>query len=233
MTKFISILIPLYNGIEFLQESLTSIVLQSYPHWEVIIGINGHPPNSIIHQQAHTILNNFQEFSHKIKIIHYETHGKSATLNQMVNDSSFPYIAILDVDDIWTDDKLESQIPFLDDYHVVGSHCRYFGDYHTCPNIPFGNLNDFNFLSVNPIINSSAILRKEDAFWNTEELTGLEDYDLWLNLFYLKKRKFYNIPKILCLHRIHQQSAFNNNNHLYLDNLKKKWISILVDLHLQ
>jgi len=232
MSKFISILIPLYNGIEFLHESLSSVINQSYPHWEVIIGINGHPPDSPVMQQASSIISLYPDFTHKIKLIHYETHGKSATLNKMVDDSSYSYIAILDVDDIWTPDKLETQIPFLDKYHVVGSHCRYFGNSNQLPNIPFGNLKNFNFLSVNPIINSSVIIRKEDAYWNIDEINIIEDYDLWLNLFYLKKRKFFNIDKILCLHRIHSQSAFNNSNHQYRDNLIKKWVSILVDANL-
>ena len=48
----ISILIPLYNGIEFLETSISSIKNQTYPHWEVIIGINGHQQESEIFKEA-------------------------------------------------------------------------------------------------------------------------------------------------------------------------------------
>ena len=42
----ISILMPIYNGIEFINESVSSIILQTFGEWELIIGINGHPENS-------------------------------------------------------------------------------------------------------------------------------------------------------------------------------------------
>ena len=38
----ITILLPLYNGIEYLNDSLSSIKSQTYNNWELIIGINGH-----------------------------------------------------------------------------------------------------------------------------------------------------------------------------------------------
>ena len=40
----ITILMPIYNGIEFIEESVKSIIKQTYTEWELIIGINGHLP---------------------------------------------------------------------------------------------------------------------------------------------------------------------------------------------
>ena len=48
----VSILIPLYNGVEFLNEAIISIRNQTYQNWEVIIGINGHPKSSDVYFQA-------------------------------------------------------------------------------------------------------------------------------------------------------------------------------------
>ena len=39
----ISILLPIYNGIEFIEESIYSILQQEYTDWELLIGINGYP----------------------------------------------------------------------------------------------------------------------------------------------------------------------------------------------
>ncbi len=54
----ISILIPIYNGIEFIEQSIGSVLTQTYKDWEIIIGINGHEPNSLTYQIAnkYTIL---------------------------------------------------------------------------------------------------------------------------------------------------------------------------------
>ena len=52
MSKSISILIPIYNGVEYLDQSLSSIIRQTYKDWEVIIGINGVSSNSIVEEKA-------------------------------------------------------------------------------------------------------------------------------------------------------------------------------------
>lgn len=218
---YISILIPLYNGIEFLEQSLSSVISQTYKNWEVIIGINGHEPNSLIEKTAIAIVDKYNYDN--IKVIYYDTKGKSLTLNKMVTDCKYDYVAILDVDDIWLPEKLELQIRYLSNYDVAGTHCQYFGDVSHCPIIPFGDLSNFNFLFYNPIVNSSAIIKKELAIWKNVEI---EDYNLWLELFINGKKKFFNLNKILCLHRIHKGSYFNTraDNDKYVMELKAKFI---------
>ena len=53
----ITVFIPLYNGVEFLKESLSSVVNQTYEKWEVIIGVNGHGIGSDVEKQAIDIMN--------------------------------------------------------------------------------------------------------------------------------------------------------------------------------
>ena len=48
----ITILMPVYNGIEFIDQSVSSILCQKYQNWELIIGINGYNENSIQYQNA-------------------------------------------------------------------------------------------------------------------------------------------------------------------------------------
>lgn len=218
----ISVLIPLYNGIEFLEESLSSVVCQTYEKWEVIIGINGHEIGSEVEKKAMNIADKYDKFKYRIRVIFYNTKGKSNTMNSMVVDAIYDYIAILDVDDIWMPDKLENQVPYLKEYDVVGTKCEYFGMMRGYPNVQGGDLKDVNFLISNPIINCSVIIRKSDARWDDDIL---DDYDMWLRLNH-EKKKFYNVNKILCKHRIHNNSAFNGINSMYIADLKKKWKEI-------
>jgi glycosyltransferase involved in cell wall biosynthesis len=209
----ISILIPLYNGIEYLDECISSINMQSYQNFEVIIGINGHDKNSDIYNQALIYAND------KIKINEYifekDNAGyinyKSVTLNMMVNDVKYDYICILDVDDVWLGDKLKKQVDIIENndcFDVIGTKCRYFGDCCNIPDIPKGNITEFDFIKVNPIINSSVLIKKEHCQWRTD--TPLEDYAMWLELR-KNNKKIYNIDEILVLHRIHEDSYFNPN----------------------
>lgn len=204
----ISILIPLHNGVEFISESVGSVLNQTYEEWELLIGVNGHPENSPVYQTAKNYEND------KIKVLDlFNCKGKSNTLNEMIKYCKYDYVALLDVDDVWHPQKLEQQILYLGHYDVIGTLCQYFGDLTgIVPKIPTNDISSYNFGLMNPIINSSAIIRKCYCYWNPE--WDIEDYELWLRLR-KKECHFYNIPNVLVYHRIHQQSAFNskgNNN---------------------
>ena len=200
----ISILIPIYNGVEFICESVSSVLRQTYGEWELIIGINGHPKDSSVYK----IAKEYEKMTDKIRVLDlYEIKGKSNALNEMIKHCSFNYVALLDVDDIWHEQKLELQAQMLNKFDVIGSNCVWFGDRPgIVPHIPVGDISNYDFSSVNPIINSSSVIRKELCHWNEN---GIEDYDLWLKLRNQNK-KFFNFKEILVKHRIHTASAFNS-----------------------
>ena len=226
----ISILIPIYNGIEFFKESLMSVLLQKYDKWQLIVGINGNKHNLEIANnillESLTLYNiHYSNKNFDIIIKFYDTIGKQNTLNKMIEDVKYEYIALLDVDDVWTSDKLLKQIPYLGKYDVIGTLINYFGNMRGSPNLPIEDITNFDFIENNPLINSTVIIKKEDAYWNPD--CFVDDYDLWLNLKYIKNRTFYNIPERLCYHRIHFNSYFNNTNHLYVDELKNKYKKLI------
>ena len=207
----ISILMPIYNGIEFIEESVTSVINQTYENWELIIGVNGNLPESDIYILA----KKYELRSNKIRTFDlHQIKGKSNTLNEIIKYCKYNYIAILDINDIWHKKKLEIQVPFLKRYDVIGSKCIYFGDTPgIVPSIPLEDISNYNFSIANPIINSSVIMQKELCYWNPI-WDSIEDYDMWLRLR-AQNKKFYNSVYILFRHRIHNSSAFNakeNNN---------------------
>jgi len=210
----ISILIPIYNGIDFICESVASVLRQTYGEWELIIGINGHPKESSVYK----IAKEYEKVTNKIRVLDlYEIKGKSNALNEMIKHCSYNYVALLDVDDIWHEQKLELQAQMLNKFDVIGSNCVWFGDRPgIVPHIPVGDISNYDFSIVNPIINSSSVTRKELCHWNEN---GIEDYDLWLKLRNQNK-KFFNFKEILVKHRIHSASAFNSKgNDNKVDNL--------------
>lgn len=214
----VSILIPLYNGINFLDQCLQSIKNQTYSKWEVIIGINGHMEYSPVHNRAKL----YQDS--KIFVKHYSTSGKPNTLNEMVKDASYNIICILDVDDFWHKDKLQMQINVKPYWDVVGTQCYYVRNNRITkqiPKIPTGIVNEF--FNQNPMINSSIMMNKSDAWWDN---VILDDYDCWFRLHSLH-RTFYNLKEPLVYHRIHAASHFNGRNNQYVNDLKKKWSDII------
>jgi glycosyltransferase involved in cell wall biosynthesis len=215
----VSILIPLYNGIEFLETSLSSIKNQTYSHWEVIIGINGHTIESEVYKRAKNYENE------KIFVKWYPFKNKVDTLNEMVKDCNYDIICLLDVDDYWLETKLEKQIEILKKgkYDVIGTLCQYFGEQDIINIVDIGELNPNIFYSYNPIINSSIMMQKKDAVWRKLfNHMELEDYDLWLKLN-SEGKKFYNISEPLVMHRIHSDSAFNGRNNYLVNTLLSYW----------
>jgi glycosyltransferase involved in cell wall biosynthesis len=206
----ISILMPIYNGIEFIDESVDSIIKQSFEDWELIIGVNGHRENS----EVYAIAKKYENIDSRIKVYDlYTIKGKSNALNKMVELCNYEYVSLLDVDDVWYNKKLEIQSKFINNYDIIGSNCVWFGDIEgIVPKIPIYDFSNFDFTKVNPVINSSAIIKKELCYWN-KEYDGVEDYDLWIRLRKLNKQ-FYNCPEILVKHRIHRASAFNSKGNV-------------------
>lgn len=215
----ISILMPIYNGIEFIGESVPTILYQTYKEWELIIGINGHPKDSDVYKEA----KKWEKKDERIKVFDfYEIKGKAEALNEMIKYCKYDWVSLLDVDDKWLPKKLEAQERFMYYNDVIGTQCKYFGDLNTIPNIPLGDLSTFNFFNFNPIINSSCLLKKELCNWDGS--LNLEDYDLWLKLW-KEGKKFYNVNEIQVLHRIHNDSAFNaKGNNLKVNDLKQKYL---------
>ena len=225
----VSILIPFYNGIEYLDEAIDSIINQTYKDFEVIIGINGHEYDSDIWKSV--VEKTFRDSPlDRFRVIHYKNNNdivnkKSATLNQMVLDCKYDIICLLDADDLWLPTKLEKQLEIwhTGKYDVVGTDGLVFGNENRPFNAPRGDLTNFNFIETNPIINSSCMIHKIDAKWR-DDIFGVEDYDMWLRLSAMKKR-FYTVPENLMKHRLRNDSAFNGGgkNANPADEIRKVW----------
>jgi glycosyltransferase involved in cell wall biosynthesis len=199
----VSILMPIYNGIEFLQESLPSVRRQTHKDWELLIGINGHADPKPIVEIAESLRNG----DDRIRIFVQTTKGKPDSLNDLMQHVTAEWVALLDVDDMWDITKLEEQVSAIcPDITVVGTLCRYFGDLSGSPDIPTGYIDPVVLKTLNPIINSSSLTRKRYCYWTNDY--DAEDYELWMRIC-LAGGKLYNIPKILVSHRLHKESAFN------------------------
>ena len=90
------------------------------------------------------------------------------------------------------------------------------------PSIPLGDITEHDIFKINPLLHSSILIKKELVNFENH---FVYDYNLWFKLYNAGK-KFYNVPEILMYHRVHNNSAFNNNNQNYLEELKTKWRTI-------
>jgi glycosyltransferase involved in cell wall biosynthesis len=222
----VSVLIPFYNHIEFVEQAIQSVICQSYDDWEILIGINGHKKDSEMENQLRFIVSKFKSFTDKIQVLYFDFKSAQKALNWLVKFSRNPYVAFLDADDYWDHTKLEKQVCLMDSYDIVGTQCNYVGDMKGSPHIPVWDISGFNIFLGNPLLHSSILMKKELVEFDEDEI--IYDYDLWFRL-YFKGCKVFNVPDRLTYHRVHQASCFNNKNcePSVGAKLKMKWMKYL------
>jgi glycosyltransferase involved in cell wall biosynthesis len=207
----ITVCVPLYNGIEFLSETVASIQAQTYPHWNCIIGVNGHGiTGGNVFRQAQALVNGDARF----RVINYPTASSVADVDNLMRDDAMTeWIAHVDANDVWLPEKLAAQVAALQGpaigADIIGTDCCYFGARDGKPAIKTGWITAHDLAQENHIINSATLLKKSVANYSNR-FYGCEDYDLWLRSA-LAGQKIYNLPDVLVRHRIHSQSHFNTS----------------------
>ena len=209
----ISILLPTYNGEKYLSKSIDPILSQTFTEFELLIGFNGTTDSS------KEIVSNYMDS--RIRVFDYgDDKGKAKTLNKLLSEAKYDWIALQDDDDIWVSNKLELQLQHIENYDVIGTFIKYINqDDVIIGGVTLQSFHDeileLSLSGNNQVANTSAIFKKSDALeilgWNTE-LDGIEDYDFWLRLMRNGKR-FLNVSEDLVLHRMHQSSNFNTNKY--------------------
>jgi glycosyltransferase involved in cell wall biosynthesis len=216
----VSILLPTHNGEKYISESIDSILNQTFSNFELLIGFNGTTDNS------KNIVGSYKD--ERIRIFDYEDDkGKSKTLNKLLLESRFDYIALQDDDDIWMNTKLEKQIKLVDQFDVIGTFISYIdknGSVGGSPHLVKGDYEIRNSIlrGDNQIANSSSLFSKKSALsvngWGSGfrptdwPMDGLEDFEFWIKLLF-NGAKFMNITECLVLHRLHSESNFNTKNY--------------------
>lgn len=98
----ISVVIPTYNRYEVLQRALTSVFAQTYPPCEVIVVDDGSTDNT------QNIQNDFPDICY----IYQKNSGVSCARNVGIQKATCKWIAFLDSDDTWHNEKLHKQVLF-------------------------------------------------------------------------------------------------------------------------
>ena len=109
MSPKVSVVIPVFNKAEWIEETLNTVMDQSYRDWEAIVIDDGSTDDSL------AIIQRFIE-SHPgaWKVISQANQGQCQTRNTGIQESAGKYVAFLDGDDCWAKNKLEVQVAMMD-----------------------------------------------------------------------------------------------------------------------
>ena len=113
----VSVIIPFYNGVDWLEEAVQSVLNQTYKNIEILV-VNDGSKEDMTH-----FLGKYQG---RI-IYHYqENQGAAVARNLGMNIAKGDYIAFEDSDDLWLPTKLEKQIAFMETNRLCWSHTGWY-----------------------------------------------------------------------------------------------------------
>lgn len=104
----VSIIMPAYDAAEFISESISSVMQQTYPHWELLV------IDDASHDATHEAVEECRNGDDRIKLHKLPTNqGAGFARNIGIKASRGEFICFLDADDIWKPEKLERQVELM------------------------------------------------------------------------------------------------------------------------
>ncbi len=108
MGELVSIITPVYNCEKLIKETIKSVQEQTYKNWEMIL------VDDCSTDKSEEIINEFAQKDDRIKYFKLEENsGAAIARNCALEKSNGRFIAYLDADDLWRENKLEVQIKFM------------------------------------------------------------------------------------------------------------------------
>jgi glycosyltransferase involved in cell wall biosynthesis len=104
MNPLVSIIIPAYNSSRFVEETIDSVLNQSFKNFEIIIVDDGSSDGQF------DLIFPFCQKDERVRYIYQLNKGVSGARNTGFNHSSGYYVAFLDADDIWLSDNLSTKL---------------------------------------------------------------------------------------------------------------------------
>lgn len=202
----ISVIVPTYNSGRFIKDCLNSLVNQTYKKIEILIVYRHSKDNT------KSIIESYQKRYPNLRVIEQKNNlGPANARNIGILASKGKYISFCDSDDIFTKNKLEKQVEYLEYFEDVGVvYSDYIlidknGKHIRKVNVPDW---DFNKWLVSPYIAFSSVVIRRDLLFEVglfdDELCSNEDFDLLLRLS--KVTTFKKVPGYLVYRRIHESN---------------------------
>lgn len=201
-TPKVSVIIPVYNVAEYIEETLDSVFAQTFEDFDVIVVNDGSPDT----EEFERVL---EKYLDKIIYLKQENAGCGPARNVAIQNARGALLAFLDGDDVWLPDYLESQIAFLEthDYDLVYSDGRLFGNpafegktyMELSPSDGEANFESLLDMRCNVLLSGSVARRKavEDAGMFEWKNVRAQDFHLWLRMAHRGARIGYQRKQLL------------------------------------
>ncbi len=195
----VSIIIPNFNSSKTILRALKSVQNQTYSNFEVIIVDDCSTDDSL------SIIDFFISSDDRFNLIKLEVNsGAGVARSQALRHANGKYIAFLDADDFWYEDKLEKQVDVLNkNPEIIIIHSAYLvrtADGNKIRTvIPPEIITLKKLYYSNFIATSTAMYRLNlNGSRYIPKIRARQDYAFWIKLLQLNKGIVYGMSEILC-----------------------------------
>ena len=232
----VSIIIPVYNGSNYVKEAIDSALAQTYKNIEIIVVNDGSTDNT------EKIVKSYGD---KIRYFYKENGGVASALNLAIENAKGEYISWLSHDDVYYPNKIQKQIELLKD--LEDKNTILYSNFQTInargkelKTTCFHKLHFVKKLNyslypiLNGLIHGCSLLLPKQIFnkygYFDAELKCTQDYDFWYKTF--PDFNIVYMPDVLIKSRVHknQDSKKHINNTNECDKL---WIKMISELNEQ
>ena len=183
-SPLVSVIIPAYNVEKYIDDCLKSVFAQSYQNFEIIVIDDGSTDSTTEKVKGYE--------DSRLRYYYQENSGVSKARNYAMSLAKGNYVALLDSDDWWHEDKLEKQLKVLEDESIDVSYTNQYLTDEFGTIIDSQSVNGFSgdisdqIISQNFVNTSSAVIRKSflDKVWGKydESYPVCEDWFFWFFL---------------------------------------------------
>jgi hypothetical protein len=204
----VSVIVPAYNIGSYIKKALISLDNQSFQDFEVLIVDDGSCDDTVEQVKS------FCQRDRRFRLLQKQNGGLSSARNYGMRHACGEYIALLDGDDIYKQDKLANHVSRLDrqpEVGVVYSASQAMRDDGGVTPIRLSG----RPVSRDPLLallcknfvghGSNAVFRRsliEEVGEFDESLPSSEDVDYWLRIAATRRWQFYLEKQVLCCYRV-------------------------------
>ena len=206
----VSIITPIYQAERFIEQTILSVLAQSYQNWEMIL------VDDCSSDKSPDIIQNYIEKDKRIKYHRLETNsGAAVARNKAIALAQGVFLAFLDSDDLWHPSKLEKQLAFMKEHDYKFSYTRIKiidSVNNTIKEIvPIPPKADYNYLLKRTVIATSTVIINRSAlpYFNMPLRRGGQDYATWLQLLRIVDYA-YGLDECLTSYRVSSHSLSSN-----------------------
>jgi glycosyltransferase involved in cell wall biosynthesis len=213
ISEKVSVIMPVYNGAQFLDEAIQSVLDQTYKEFELLLVNDGSKDKSL------EIAERYAKSDSRVRVISHENMGMAKTLNDAIAQAQNERIARIDQDDLMEPNRLERQLAYIQRYpdvDILSSFVKIIDDSGQVlaegksPLISYDAVEKLHRSGEMIGFHHPAVMMRKSSVLNAggfrSQFWPVDDVDLWARML----EKGYKVlvqPEFLTRYRVHGGST--------------------------